>query len=104
MPPDKTERRPPAKGSGARTATTSVSTTITRSGAARTKPRPPLAAASVFAPQGRRRNWWYTYSCRVCGAFHFGRARELDQVTGVRRAGCGHQVSVMIARTYGSAA
>jgi len=58
----------------------------------------------VFAPQGRRRNWWYTYSCRVCGAYQFGRARELDQVTGIRRAGCGHQVSVMIARTYGTAA
>ena len=100
MPPDKTERRPPAKGSGARTATTSAATTIQRA----SKPRPPLAAASVFGPVGRRHWWWYTFRCNTCGAHQFGRAKTLDAVTGVRRAGCGHQVNVMAARIYGVAA
>ncbi len=70
--------------------------------AATARKRPPLAPASAFAPDGRRRLWHYTYGCRVCGSYHFGRSRTLDGVTGVRRAGCGHLVSVMIARTYGS--
>ena len=68
------------------------------------KTRPPIAPASVYAPLGRRRYWWYAYCCRTCGAYQFGRAKTLDTVTGVRRAGCGHQVSVMAARIYGSAA
>lgn len=68
------------------------------------KTRPPIAPASVYAPLGRRRWWWYSYPCRTCGAYQFGRAKTLDAVTGVRRAGCGHLVSVMIARTYGAAA
>jgi hypothetical protein len=75
--------------------------TATRRKAARN--RPPLAPASVYAPLGRRRYWWYSYPCRTCGTYHFGRARELDEVTGVRRAGCGHQVNVMLARVYGRA-
>ena len=70
---------------------------------ARRRDRPPLAPASVFAPGGRRRSWWYTYPCRTCGTHHFGRAKELGGVTGVRRAGCGHLVLVMIARVYGRA-
>lgn len=68
--------------------------------APRSKTRPPVAPASVFGPVGRRRFWWYTYSCRTCGAYLFGRARSLDAVTGVRRAGCGHRVQVMAARVY----
>lgn len=69
-------------------------------GAARN--RPPLAPASVYAPLARRRWWWYAYRCRTCGAHQFGRAKTLDRVAGVRRAGCGHQVSVMAARIYTS--
>jgi DNA-directed RNA polymerase subunit RPC12/RpoP len=64
--------------------------------------KPPLAPASVYAPLGRRRYWWYAYRCRTCGAHQFGRAKSLDAVTGVRRASCGHQVSVMAARIYTS--
>jgi hypothetical protein len=60
----------------------------------------PLAPASVFGPVGRRKCWWYSYRCRTCGAYLFGRARSLDTVTGERRAGCGHRVHVMAARIY----
>lgn len=66
------------------------------------RPKPPLAPASAFLPNGRRRLVHYTYSCRTCHSYHFGRAKTLDEVTGVRRAGCGHLVSVMIARIYSS--
>jgi len=69
----------------------------------RAKTRPPIALASVYAPLGRLW-WWYAYSCRTCGAYQFGRAKTLEAVTGVRRAGCGHLVGVMIALTYGAAA
>jgi hypothetical protein len=62
--------------------------------------RPPIAPASVYAPLGRRRYWWYSYRCRACGAYLLGRAKTLETVTGVRRAGCGHQVDVMAARIY----
>jgi len=98
MSTDKTKRRP-QPGNGALTAT-SDSTTIQRT----SRTWPPLAPPSVYAPLGRRRWWWYAYRCRTCGAYQFGRAKTLDAVTGVRRAGCGHDVSVMIARTYGTAA
>ena len=60
----------------------------------------PLAPASVFPPFGKRRGWAYTYGCRTCGAYLFGRARTLDAVTGERKAGCGHRVQVMAARIY----
>jgi hypothetical protein len=60
----------------------------------------PIAPASVFGPVGRRRSWWYTYKCRVCGAYLFGRAKSLDAVTGERKAGCGHRVQIMAARIY----
>ena len=66
------------------------------------KPRPPIAPASVYEPLGRRRYWWYAYRCQTCGAYQFGRAKTLDVVTGVRRAGCGHHVNVMAARIYSS--
>lgn len=63
--------------------------------------RPAPAFASLFAPSGRRKWWWYTYRCRQCGTHQFGRGRTLEDVAGIRRASCGHQVSVLIARTYG---
>lgn len=84
-------------GQGGPQNTTSPATTVTRH-------RPPLAPASVFAPDGRRRLLHFTYPCRVCGSYNFGRTRALADVTGLRRATCGHLVSVMIARTYGSEA
>lgn len=62
--------------------------------------RAPLSPASVFSPVGRRRSWWYTYRCRDCGAYLFGRAQSLDAVTGERRAGCGHRVQIVAARIY----
>jgi hypothetical protein len=69
----------------------------------RPKTRPLIAPASVYAPLGRQRWWWYAYSCRTCGAYQFGRAKTLGAVRGIRRAGCGHQVNVMAARIYGHA-
>jgi hypothetical protein len=60
------------------------------------------AYVSLYAPAGRRRWWWYSY--RWCGAYQLGRARQLEDVTGVRRAGCGHQVAIVIARIYGERA
>lgn len=64
----------------------------------------PAAFVSLYAPVGRRRWWWYAYSCRVCGRHQLGRARQLDDVAGIRRAGCGHRVNVVIARVYGRSA
>lgn len=63
--------------------------------------RPPAAFVSLYTPTGRRRQWWYAYRCDRCGRHQLGRARELENVTGQRRAGCGHQVSIIIARVYG---
>ncbi len=64
----------------------------------------PNAYASLYLPSGRRRWHWYAYNCRTCGLYQLGRARELENVTGVRRAGCGHEVTVVIARVYGRSA
>lgn len=64
--------------------------------------RTPTAFVSLYAPAGRRRWWWYSYKCGTCGAYQLGRARDLESVTGERRAGCGHPVSIVIARTYGT--
>jgi hypothetical protein len=47
MPPDKTRRRPPAKGNGARTSSTSLNATIAQPSASR---RPLLAAIAVPGP------------------------------------------------------
>lgn len=96
--PHTAEQRPVSKGAVPES-TTSAST-IQRG----SKPRPPLAPASVFGPVGRRHWWWYTFRCKTCGTHQFGRAKTLDAVTGVRRAGCGHRVNVMAARIYGAGA
>ena len=74
-------------------------TRIVRPGS-RDRQQAPIAPASVFGPVGRRRSWWYTYRCRVCNAYLFGRAKSLDAVTGERKAGCGHRVQIMAARIY----
>ena len=63
--------------------------------------RPPTAFVSLYLPSGRRKWCWYAYSCRTCGAYQLGRARTLEDVTGPRRAGCGHWVTVAVARVYG---
>jgi hypothetical protein len=63
--------------------------------------RAPSAYVSLYAPSGRRRWWWYSYRCGTCGAYQLGRARQLEDVTGERRAGCGHQVAIVVARVYG---
>ncbi len=65
------------------------------------KRQAPAAFVSLYMPSGRRKWFWYSYSCRTCGAYQLGRAPQLDDVAGVRRAGCGHQVSIVIARIYG---
>ena len=61
----------------------------------------PAAFASLYLPAGRRRWHWYAYACKTCGRHQLGRARQLDDVAGIRRASCGHQVNVVIARIYG---
>lgn len=61
----------------------------------------PTAYVSLFVPSGRRRWWWYWYTCRTCGAYQLGRARQLADVTGARRGGCGHWVRIAVARVYG---
>ncbi|HEX6520943.1 MAG TPA: hypothetical protein VF070_13170 [Streptosporangiaceae bacterium] len=59
---------------------------------------------SLLVPGGRRRWWHFLARCPVCGAPHLGRARELSGVTGTRRLPCKHQVTIVVARTYGSTA
>jgi hypothetical protein len=66
-----------------------------------TRRKPQTAYVSLYAPTGRRKWWWYSYRCPECGAYQLGRARQLDHVTGIRKAGCGHLVEIVIARTYG---
>jgi hypothetical protein len=104
LPPNTKARGPQVttpEAADAVSAAAKATSTIKVTRALRRK-RPPLAPASVYAPQGRRRHWWYCYPCRICATWHFGRARDLDQVADVRRAGCGHQVQVMAARIYDS--
>lgn len=55
---------------------------------------------SLYEPAGRRTWWWYSYRCPLCATYQLGRARQLDQVTGRRKGGCGHVIEVAIARTY----
>ena len=62
--------------------------------------RPPAAFASLYAPAGRRTMWWLAIRCPHCGAGHFGRVRDQEDARGVRRAGCGRLITVVIARTY----
>ncbi len=61
----------------------------------------PTSYASAYAPAGRRSWWHYAYRCACCGVHQFGRAPRLEDVTGPRRAGCGHKITVVIARIYG---
>lgn len=81
-------------------ASSATTARITRRTVRGPQQRAPIAPASVFGPVGRRRFWWYTYRCRICGAHLFGRARSLDAVAGERKAGCGHRVQIMAARIY----
>ncbi|SFO14688.1 hypothetical protein SAMN04489713_104273 [Actinomadura madurae] len=62
--------------------------------------RYPAAFASLYAPSGNRTMWWFTMRCPHCGHGHFGRLRSRDALDGVRRAGCGRLVWVVVARTY----
>ena len=61
----------------------------------------PNSFVSLLWPSAHRQCWWYLVRCRVCGAPHLGRARELADVTRTRRLPCGHRVQVVVARTYG---
>ena len=61
----------------------------------------PLTPVQLCPPGRRRHQWWYTYQCLVCGDPQFGRARERHDVPGVRRAGCGHRLEVVVANTLG---
>jgi hypothetical protein len=67
----------------------------------RDRHKAPPVFVSAYEPVGRRHCWWYAYRCPLCRAYQFGRATSLDKVTGQRRGGCGHQLTIMIARTYG---
>jgi hypothetical protein len=66
----------------------------------RNRQQMPIAPASVFGPVGRRRCWWHAYRRRTSGAHLSGRARPPGDVTGERKAGCGHRAQVMAARIY----
>lgn len=74
--------------------------------ASRRRRRKPVPAAyvSLFVPAARRRLWWYWYRCPICDTYQLGRARQLADVTGVRRGGCGHKITIVIARAYGDQA
>lgn len=93
-----------SESQAATTATDTTRTSLRRASVTAAAQRPngtPLALASVFAPHGRRTWWWYSFPCRTCATYHFGRARELDQVTGQRKTACGHVVMIVAARVYG---
>lgn len=95
----------PRASSDAQIASTTTSTaTVTRRARRAIESQPgrvaPIALASVFPPGGRRRLWMYTYGCKICGTFSLGRARNVDGVTGMRRASCGHYLNVVAARVY----
>lgn len=62
--------------------------------------RHPAAYVSLFAPAGRRRMWWFTFICAHCSNGHFGRVRDAESVEGLRRAGCGRLVWLVVAKTY----
>ena len=66
------------------------------------KRRPPSAFVSLLLPAGRRQQYWYLYKCPDCASPGLGRARALEDVTGPRRAACGHRLNIVIARLYGS--
>ena len=60
----------------------------------------PVVFASLYEPDLRRKWCWYSYRCGECGSYQLGRAATIEDATGRRRAGCGHWVTVMIARVY----
>ncbi len=64
--------------------------------------RPKPAFVSLYEPAGRRTWWWYSYRCPLCATYQLGRARQLDQVTGTRKGGCGHAIEVVVSRVYRS--
>lgn len=90
--PDTARGRP---GQGGLRSATSPATRVTQR-------RLPTAYASVFAPQGNRTWYWLTFRCPVCDTYVFARSRHLDEVAGARRATCGHRVTTVAARIYGS--
>jgi hypothetical protein len=92
-PPRHTEARPDASSAITRP-------TVTRSSDRGRRKALPVFV-SLYGPIGRRRHWWYSYRCPTCGAYQLGRAPALDLVPGVRRAGCGHWITVNVARIYG---
>lgn len=96
-PPKNAESRPWA-GTGSHANATSPAPKITQAG-----PRSGAVSSyvSLYAPTERRRCWWYAYRCGHCNEYQLGRARDLDRVTGVRRARCGHLIEIVIARIYG---
>lgn len=55
---------------------------------------------SLLVPFGRRTWWWFLGRCPLCGMPFLGRARQLEGVTRKRRGQCGHQLIVVVARTY----
>lgn len=62
--------------------------------------RHPAAYVSLYAPYGRRRMWWFTFVCPTCSFGHFGRVADEESVEGLRRAGCGRLVWLVVARVY----
>lgn len=64
------------------------------------KRKPPVAFASVYAPDDSRAWWHLAFRCPACEGWHFGRTRDESKVTGPRRTRCGRTVIVKAARTY----
>lgn len=67
---------------------------------------PKAARASMYAPAGRRRFWWFAYQCALREA-HFGRveaktAEEAREKASRRYARCGGiRIPVRVERVYG---
>ena len=91
--PDMERGRPPGQGSGPHNKTPASTRVAER--------KLPTAYASVFVPQGRRRWYWLTFRCPLCGTHVFARCRRIDQVSGPRKVTCGHRVKTVAAKIYG---
>jgi hypothetical protein len=104
MPPDTAERRPRRGGVPDESLAGDVKASLAVAAVKRSVPhrRAPKAYVSLYLPSGRRRWHWYAYRCRQCGRYQFGRSLRIEDVEGPRMAGCGHMVTVEVARIYGS--
>lgn len=110
-PLDNAERPNPARGPASNSAPTNANNNAAHTVAPRIDGRHvlgqtelplrhPAAYVSLYAPYGRRRMWWFTFVCPTCSFGHFGRVADEESVEGLRRAGCGRLVWLIVARVY----